>query len=289
MKISEANDLLKEKMFEFGLTELGWKAQMDNAKSRFGYCAPGDKVISLSRPLSEINPREEVLDTILHEIAHALAYMKHGEGCGHDERWKDICRKIGARPEACFDGEDVKMPDAPWVLVHSETGEVFDGFQRKPSSDYSEVWIRGRKAETYGKLEIRPNLPGKIKTFTRPILQQLNEEIIEALESVLEKRGLTVEKTQGSYGDNEYDLSLRFRTELPDGKTPEQANFEEAAGIFGLEESDYHRPFRSNGKTYLLCAVKPNNRKYPIIGECPRTGKRFKFAKDVLADIAAAN
>lgn len=286
MKINEANQLLNEKLFEFGLTEIGWKGQMDNAKRRFGYCAPRQKVISLSRPLTEVNSDAEVLDTILHEIAHALAYIKHGQDCGHDDRWKAICREIGARPEACFDGSEVNLPDSLWVLVHAETGEVFEGFQRKPkNSDYSKVWIRGRKNETYGKLEIRPNKLGEIKKFSRPILQQFNDEIIAAIETVLEDKGVSVEKVKASFSEHEYDLSLRFLTDSPDGKTHEQVDFEDNACLFGLSESDYHREFNTNGENYLLCAVKPNNRKYPIIGLCRQSGKRFKFSTDVLEGI----
>lgn len=38
-----------------------------------------------------------VRDTILHEIAHALA----GHAAGHGPVWKGVCRRIGARPVRC--------------------------------------------------------------------------------------------------------------------------------------------------------------------------------------------
>jgi hypothetical protein len=74
MKLADAQTLLLEKMVEHGLVNLGWKVNWDDAKKRFGYCSVSKKVISLSRPLTEANPESEVLDTILHEIAHALAF-----------------------------------------------------------------------------------------------------------------------------------------------------------------------------------------------------------------------
>ena len=285
MKLADAQTLLLEKMVAHGLVELGWKVNWDDAKKRFGYCSVGKKVISLSRPLTEANPESEVVDTILHEIAHALASLEHQDDCGHDERWKAICRRIGARPEACYGEDEVVMPDAPWVLAHAETGEVFSSYLRKPGKDVTNLWIRGRKEETLGKLVIRASELGKIKTFSRSVLEQFSGEIMAAIEGVLADRGVTVERTKGSFNDYEYNLSLKFRTGLPDGKTTEQANFEKDAFIFGLSEDDFHKTFRSHGKTYLLCGFKLKNRTYPIIGLCPRTGRKFKFETEVLESL----
>lgn len=288
MKLADAQTLLLEKMAEHGLVELGWKMNWDDAKKRFGYCSIGKKVISLSRPLTEANPESEVLDTILHEIAHALASLEHQADCGHDERWKAVCRRIGARPEACFGEDEVVMPEAPWVLAHAETGEVFCSYLRKPDKDVTKMWIRGRKEETLGKLVIRATGLGRIETFSRPALEQFSSEIMAAIEAVLADRGVTVERTKGSFNDYEYNLSLRFRTGLPEGKTPDQADFEKHAFIFGLSEEDFHKPFRSHGKTYLLCGFKLKNHTYPIIGLCPRTGRKFKFEMHVLDSLGKA-
>jgi len=177
------------------------------------------------------------------------------------------------------------MPDAPWVLAHAETGEVFSSYLRKPGKDVTNLWIRGRKEETLGKLVIRATELGKIKTFSRSVLEQFSGEIMAAIEGVLADRGVTVERTKGSFNDYEYNLSLKFRTGLPDGKTTEQANFEKDAFIFGLSEDDFHKTFRSHGKTYLLCGFKLKNRTYPIIGLCPRTGRKFKFETEVLESL----
>ena len=83
---------------------IGWSAGLDTAVKRFGVCYLGKKHISLSRTLCELNSDEEVTDTILHEISHALAYERHEENCGHDERWKKICIEIGA--------------DRCWSIIH---------------------------------------------------------------------------------------------------------------------------------------------------------------------------
>jgi hypothetical protein len=285
MNLADAQTLLLEKMAGHGMVDLGWTMNWDEAGKRFGCCSVGKKVISLSRPLTEANPESEVVDTILHEIAHPLADLEHGEKCGHDERWKAVCRRIGARPEACYGDDEVVIPGARWVLAHAETGEVFASYLRKPDKDVTRVWIRGRKEETLGKLVIRPTELGRIERFTRPVLEQFSGEIMAALEAVLAERGVTVERTKGSFNDHEYHLSLTFRTALPDGKSPEQVGFENAAFLFGLSEADFHRPFRAHGKTYLLCGFKLKNHTYPVIGLCPRTGRKFKFGMEVLESL----
>ena len=77
-------------------------------------------------------------------------------------------------------------------------------------------------------------------------------------------------------------LNLTIRPEVPDGVDPDRERFGQEAFLFGLDVDDYHRVFRHAGKSYLLSGLKPNNRRYPVIGLCPRTGKLYKFEYSVL-------
>jgi predicted SprT family Zn-dependent metalloprotease len=64
--------------------------------------------ISINRRLFDED--EKFWDTVRHEYAHAVAYLRYpGERHGHDEVWKGICREIGCNPErlAAMD-EDTK-------------------------------------------------------------------------------------------------------------------------------------------------------------------------------------
>ena len=84
------------------MLEHGWKFRWHNKKVALGTCSYNRKLIYLSEWYVELNDKDEVMDTILHEIAHALAYHRHGSaGRGHGRIWKSVCREIGAKPERC--------------------------------------------------------------------------------------------------------------------------------------------------------------------------------------------
>lgn len=283
MDLKIASTTLKQEMEKHGLIDLGWKPEFDEAKRRFGVCKPAEKIISISRPLALLNPEVEVLDTILHEIAHALAWEKHGN-CGHDDRWKSICVEIGARPDRCYE-DDIIEPNAPWLLCHSETGEVFQSYVRKPADDISEWWIPGRKEETCGKLIIRANdslVPvGKITSFSRESVLAIREEILAVIQSAAEARGITFSANKTAYTNFDFTLNLEFKIKPPEGFDPDKEEFGLFASAFNLQPEDYLRIFRIQGIKYRLTGFKPQNRKYPVLGK-DVTGKRFKFSSNVL-------
>lgn len=286
MNPAEALELLQSKLAEHGLTARGWTGSLDNAERRFGICRPARKEISISRTLTALNPEQEVLDTILHEIAHALAAIETGENCGHDDRWKAICRRIGARPERCYDGEEVNAPDAPWVLAHKETGEIFSHHHRKPKSDLAQTFIRGRKKETLGKLEVRPNphfTAEPLQYFDRPTVLSLQEKLIAQLGPLARELGITLTAGKSQFSSSQATIGLRFEIECNDGLSPEERLFHETAPLFGLTFEDYRRVFQSGGEAFQLIALKPRNRKYPLIGENAQ-GTRYKFPLEVLSE-----
>ena len=69
--------------------------------------APPEKLKVLIEAL--LNGIDEVRDTILHEIAHALCPKD-----GHGPRWRATCRRIGARPARCYtEASVISPPRAP--------------------------------------------------------------------------------------------------------------------------------------------------------------------------------
>jgi predicted SprT family Zn-dependent metalloprotease len=81
-----------------------WSFKFDRSKICFGKCYYSRKQISLSRYLVELNDDAEVRDTILHEIAHALA----PRGAGHGPAWRSVAVSIGCNGTRCYGAEVVR-------------------------------------------------------------------------------------------------------------------------------------------------------------------------------------
>jgi len=103
-----------------------WVFKLDRAKRRAGRCTHYKKVISLSYHHVILNNDEEITDTILHEIAHALA----GPGVHHGPKWKAIARQIGARPERCYDADKVTMPKGKYEATCPTCKKTFHKHRR---------------------------------------------------------------------------------------------------------------------------------------------------------------
>jgi len=81
-------------MEEHGLAD--WTLAFVEARRRLGDCHFGDRVIRISRAHALQGSEEQIRDTVLHEIAHAIA----GPEAGHGPLWKATARRIGATPRA---------------------------------------------------------------------------------------------------------------------------------------------------------------------------------------------
>ncbi|MFO0800022.1 MAG: SprT-like domain-containing protein [Gemmataceae bacterium] len=125
--LTEAKSVATQLMAQHGLAD--WQFGFNTNKRRAGVCRyptrtrPGR--IELSKHYVLRNPADEVRDTILHEIAHALV----GHGHGHDEVWKAKCVEVGARPERCY-GEEVEMPKGRWRATCGGCGREHDRHRR---------------------------------------------------------------------------------------------------------------------------------------------------------------
>jgi predicted SprT family Zn-dependent metalloprotease len=119
-----------------------WGFTFNRRKQTMGLCRYTDRIIELSIYFVECNSPEEILDTLLHEIAHALVGPKHS----HDRVWKRKCLEIGARPERCG---QAFMPAGRWQAECGGCGRRFDR-HRKPKQPRR--WFCGRCGPQRGKL-----------------------------------------------------------------------------------------------------------------------------------------
>ncbi len=99
MDLVKARSLVDHYMKRHNL-HVEWEFRFDHGKKRFGRCAirGSVKTISLSKHLTLLNSCKRVLETLLHEIAHALV----GLGNKHNEIWAHKCRELGTRDERYY-------------------------------------------------------------------------------------------------------------------------------------------------------------------------------------------
>jgi predicted SprT family Zn-dependent metalloprotease len=120
-----------------------WSFQLNRSKVNLGLCRYGPKVIELSAYFIEQNPWDAVRDTLLHEIAHAIA----GRAAGHGPLWKAVCLRIGAKPERL--SHEVVMPTGHWRATCRACGMRHDK-HRKPK--HMRGWYCQRCGPRLGQL-----------------------------------------------------------------------------------------------------------------------------------------
>lgn len=86
-------------MKQHGLIEQGWTFGISNEKRFLGRCYYTSKVITYSKYFLHV-PQAQITDTLLHEIAHALV----GPGHHHNNVWRNMAIRVGAKPERCARG-----------------------------------------------------------------------------------------------------------------------------------------------------------------------------------------
>lgn len=97
MDLNAATAMAHDLLHRHGLTDGGWRFRFDRATRRLGQCDYTRRTISLSRAITLASNEDEVRQTLLHEVAHALV----GHATGHGAAWKRMARSIGYTGERC--------------------------------------------------------------------------------------------------------------------------------------------------------------------------------------------
>lgn len=105
MDLKELETLALHELRKHGLRD--WTFGFSKARRRLGACKYQQKRIEIAEYYARNSPRESVVDTLLHEIAHALA----GPAAGHGPKWKAVAVRLGATPQSCeTTGQAVVQP-----------------------------------------------------------------------------------------------------------------------------------------------------------------------------------
>lgn len=96
-KSEQVSRLGRDLLDEHGLED--WQFRIATTIRTLGRCFYKSRTIEFSANYLHISD-SEIRDTILHEIAHALSYLRYGEeGKGHNHLWRLCCKEVGARPQ----------------------------------------------------------------------------------------------------------------------------------------------------------------------------------------------
>lgn len=127
----------------FNLSKLNWRFGFHDKKRANGTCYAYQRRISLSQWVIENSERgmEGWINTMVHEIAHAINHILGGRG--HDAQWRAIFISFGGTGDRC--SKDVTFADLLKNPVSKYTLVCPNG-HHTPSHKVSRVVERGSKA-----------------------------------------------------------------------------------------------------------------------------------------------
>lgn len=124
MCLTELEAIARGALLQHGLQ--GWTFGWSRAKRRLGVCKYRLKRIEIAEFYAQNNPPDKVLDTLLHEIAHALA----GPAAKHGPVWKAVAQRIGATPLACDSSPETIVKPGDWQANCPDCKKTFHRYQR---------------------------------------------------------------------------------------------------------------------------------------------------------------
>jgi predicted SprT family Zn-dependent metalloprotease len=127
MDLKELEVIANREMMKHGLR--GWTFGLSKSKRQLGVCRYRTKRIEVAEYYARNSPPETVLDTLRHEIAHALA----GPRAGHGPSWKAIALRLGATPRACDTSRQAVMQPGDWQATCPACRMTFHRYKRPQS------------------------------------------------------------------------------------------------------------------------------------------------------------
>ena len=106
---SAFHSLAQQMVASFGLAD-SWRIAYDSSRARAGLCNYQSHTLSFSRNLVAKAEPHQWIDTIAHEIAHALVGPRHG----HNFTWQRVCRAIGGTGLRCH---NLVLARPLWTMV----------------------------------------------------------------------------------------------------------------------------------------------------------------------------
>lgn len=112
---------------DHGLWDQGWRFVFTNGKMQVGICKHREKQIGFSQHFLMKTEREDITDTLLHEIAHALV----GGGHGHDSVWRRKAVEIGCNGNRTCGDEAVSTAKPNYMMECDDCGKKYYRYRMK--------------------------------------------------------------------------------------------------------------------------------------------------------------
>lgn len=116
--------MARDELGKHGLAD--WSFRLSDAGRRLGVCKYRQKRIEIAAYYARHTPAELVRDTLLHEIAHALA----GPAAKHGPAWKAVAVRLGATPKACDTAADTVVKPGDWQATCPGCQKVYHRYRR---------------------------------------------------------------------------------------------------------------------------------------------------------------
>lgn len=110
-----------------------WTAGVrDRKNSSFGWADNREKKVIINWHLHKNSPEKNIIDTMLHELAHAIDFCNRGRS-DHGAHWKKIAAEIGAIPKAR--SKSASRVEYKYVLALNLPGQLkfIKGYNRRPT------------------------------------------------------------------------------------------------------------------------------------------------------------
>ena len=156
MDLKELEAIASQEMTKHGLH--GWTFGLANAKCRLGVCKYRTKRIEIAEYYAQNSPPETVLDTLRHEIAHAIA----GPAAKHGPVWKAVAIRLGATPRACDNSNKAVMKPGDWQATCPTCTKTYHRYKRPKSLSGYRCRCKAKSPlvfEFMGDPALRPAVP----------------------------------------------------------------------------------------------------------------------------------
>ena len=127
MDLRELETIAERELLKHGLHD--WSFGWARTKRRQGACNYQSKRIEIAEYYATHNLPEKVLDTLLHEIAHALA----GPKARHGPAWKAVAKKLGASPRTYDTCRETVVIPGDWQATCHACNKTHHKYKRPQS------------------------------------------------------------------------------------------------------------------------------------------------------------